>query len=140
MIAVSFFVYENVTLFPSTLLVNKSHDNNKEVERIVGSYVISATVEGIEVKNLSDDSPVEIMFALNNMNKVSVAGYIHIYLYNVDCYMLSWLRHVYLKGHWTTSASSPNFFFNKVEIFIPLEVYTYVVTACSILLATSAQL
>ena len=32
------------------------------------------------------------------------------------------------------------FFFKKVEIFIPLEVYTYVVTACSILLATSAQL
>ena len=27
-----------------------------------------------------------------------------------------------LKGHWTTSASSPNFF-KKVEIFIPLEVY-----------------
>ena len=34
-----------------------------------------------------------------------------------------------LKGHWTTSASSPNFF-RKVEIFISLEVYTYVVTAC----------
>ena len=32
------------------------------------------------------------------------------------------------------------FFFKKVEIFIPLKVYTYVVTACSILLATSAQL
>ena len=34
-----------------------------------------------------------------------------------------------LKGHWTTSASSPNFF-KKVEIFTSLEVYTYVVTAC----------
>ena len=33
-----------------------------------------------------------------------------------------------LKGHWTTSASSPEFFFKKkVEIFILLEVYTYVV-------------
>ena len=41
-----------------------------------------------------------------------------------------------LKGYWTTLASSPNFFF-KVEIFMPLEVYTYVVTACLILLATS---
>ena len=25
-------------------------------------------------------------------------------------------------GHWTTSASSPNFFFQKVEIFIPLDM------------------
>ena len=41
-----------------------------------------------------------------------------------------------LKGHWTTSASSPDFF-QKVEIFIPLEVYTYVVTAYLILFATS---
>ena len=32
------------------------------------------------------------------------------------------------------------FFFKKVEIFIPFEVYTYVVTACLILLATSTQL
>ena len=40
----------------------------------------------------------------------------------------------------STSASSQDFF-QKVEIFIPLElVYTYVVTACSILLATSIQL
>ena len=37
---------------------------------------------------------------------------------------------IILKGHWTTSASSPIFFFKKVEIFISLEVYTYVVTAC----------
>ena len=30
-----------------------------------------------------------------------------------------------LKGHWTTSASPPTHdFFFKVEIFIPLEVYT----------------
>ena len=45
-----------------------------------------------------------------------------------------------LKGHRTTSASSPDFFSKKVEIFIPLEVYTYEVTACSILFATIAQL
>ena len=32
------------------------------------------------------------------------------------------------------------FFFKKVEIFIPLEVYTYVIDACSLLLATSIQL
>ena len=41
------------------------------------------------------------------------------------------------KWHWTTSTSSPDFFQKKIEIFIPLEVYTYVVTACLILLATS---
>ena len=40
-------------------------------------------------------------------------------------------------GHWTTSASSPDFFFfQKVDIFIPLQVYTYEVTACLILLTT----
>ena len=44
-----------------------------------------------------------------------------------------------LKGHWTTSASSP-ILFKKVDIFIPLEVYTCEVTACSISLATSIQL
>ena len=45
--------------------------------------------------------------------------------------LLSWLD-----GHRTTSALSANFFSSNVEIFIPLEVYTYVVTACLILLAT----
>ena len=44
-----------------------------------------------------------------------------------------------LKRHWTTSASSPIFFL-KIEIFLPLEGYTYVMIACSFLLATSIQL
>ena len=30
----------------------------------------------------------------------------------------------------------PWFFSKKIEIFIPLEAYTYVVTACSVFLAT----
>ena len=34
----------------------------------------------------------------------------------------------------------PYFFPQKVEIFIPSEVYTYVIDACSFLLATSIQL
>ena len=42
-----------------------------------------------------------------------------------------------LKGHWTTSATSLDSFSKKVETFIPSEAYTNVVTACSILLATS---
>ena len=66
--AVSFFIYEKATLFPSTLLVNESRGKDKEVKRIVGSYVISGTVEGFEVNNLSDDSPVEILFALKEVS------------------------------------------------------------------------
>ena len=46
----------------------------------------------------------------------------------------------FLKGHWTTSASSPIFFLKKVEIFISLEVYTHVVTACYILHGAATQL
>ena len=45
-----------------------------------------------------------------------------------------------LKGALDNFSFIPQFFFKKVEIFIPLEVYTYVVTACSILFATSTQL
>ena len=44
------------------------------------------------------------------------------------------------KGALDNFSLIPQFFSKKVEIFIPLEVYTYVVTACSILLATSTQL
>ena len=35
-----------------------------------------------------------------------------------------------LKGALDNFSLIPNFFFKKVEIFISLEVYTYVVTAC----------
>ena len=41
-----------------------------------------------------------------------------------------------LKGALDNFSLIPRFFFKKVEIFIPLEVYTYVVTARLILLAT----
>ena len=70
-IAVSFFVYENTTLFPSTILANTSEDKDEEVRRIVASRVISATVEGIAVKNLPEENLVETIFALN---KVSFAA------------------------------------------------------------------
>ena len=43
---------------------------------------------------------------------------------------------LFLKEHWTTSDASPIFFPQKVKIFMPLEVYAYVGTARSILLAT----
>ena len=42
-----------------------------------------------------------------------------------------------VKGALDNFSLIPPFFSKKVEIFIPLEVYTYVVTACLILLATS---
>ena len=43
-----------------------------------------------------------------------------------------------IKGHWPTSGSSPDFFFSKkLRFFITLELYTYVVTAYLMLLATS---
>ena len=35
-----------------------------------------------------------------------------------------------VKGALDNFSLIPNFFFKKVEIFISLEVYTYVVTAC----------
>ena len=44
--------------------------------------------------------------------------------YSNNCWYLFVVELNYLKGHWTTSASS-KFFSEKVEIFIPLEVYTY---------------
>ena len=42
-------------------------------------------------------------------------------------------RLVVLKGHWTSSTSSPTFFPKKVGIFIPLEVLAWVKTACQVL-------
>ena len=36
----------------------------------------------------------------------------------------------YIKGALVNFSLIPKFFFKKVEIFISLEVYTYVVTAC----------
>ena len=36
----------------------------------------------------------------------------------------------HIKGALDNFSLIPNFFFKKVEIFISLEVYTYVVTAC----------
>ena len=42
-----------------------------------------------------------------------------------------------LKGTLDNFNLIPHFFFKKIEIFIPSEVYTNVVTACLILLTTS---
>ena len=42
-----------------------------------------------------------------------------------------------IKGALDNFSLIPRFLFQKIEIFKPLEVYTYVVTACLIFLATS---
>ena len=41
-----------------------------------------------------------------------------------------WISRNKIKGALDNFSLIPNFFFKKVEIFISLEVYTYVVTAC----------
>ena len=46
-------------------------------------------------------------------------------------------QNILIKGALDNFSLIPKFFFKKVEIFILLEVYTYVVTVCLILLATS---
>ena len=38
------------------------------MKRIVASWVISATVEGIDVINLPENNTLEILFALNGVN------------------------------------------------------------------------
>ena len=42
-----------------------------------------------------------------------------------------------IKGALDNFSLIPQFFFKKIEIVVPIELYTYVVTACLILLATS---
>ena len=70
-------------------------------------------------------------------NHLSVKWFIHRSPCGLFMFLLSW---IILKGHWTTSASSPICFQKRIEILIPLEVNIYVVTACSILLANSTHL
>ena len=67
-----------------------------------------------------------------------VWNFIPIYLFIY--YQIKTQTLVILKRHWTTSASSPFFFSKKVEIFIPLEGYAYVINTRAFLFATSIQL
>ena len=65
----------------------------------------------------------------------AVTGY-HIAVIEILYYVYTGFRHTrfssffQFKGALDNFSLIPNFFFKKVEIFIPLEVYTYVVTAC----------
>ena len=51
----------------------------------------------------------------------------------IQCVKMQFQGKIYkfpFKGALDNFSLIPNFFFKKVEIFISLEVYTYVVTAC----------
>ena len=61
MVPVSFVLYQNSHLFQSQLLRNES---TSIVTRQVGSRVISATVEGLEIMNLNE--PVSLTFLITN--------------------------------------------------------------------------
>ena len=55
MIPATFILYQNDKLFQSKRLVEESTSKRK---RVVGTHVISATIEGIEVYDLPRDQPV----------------------------------------------------------------------------------
>ena len=65
-VPVSFFAYENAKLFPSTMLAKTLQDD--DFERVVGSHVISATVEGFNISNLPEENVVETTFVLNKVS------------------------------------------------------------------------
>ncbi|XP_072051540.1 adhesion G-protein coupled receptor G6-like [Amphiura filiformis] len=62
-IPISFVVYQNSKLFPSTILADVSRKED-ELERVVASRIISATVEGFPINNLPSTHPVELHFAI----------------------------------------------------------------------------
>ena len=66
----------------------------------------------------------EILIGLHENGKLDVgyfSNHIELNFEMEDCI---------IKGALDNFSLIPNFFFKKVEIFISLEVYTYVVTAC----------
>ena len=76
----SFSVYQNTKLFPSARLINESSsirllaNDSGSFEfrrRIVGSRVVGATVEGVEIKNLPPDNPTEVYFELISVRKLN---------------------------------------------------------------------
>ena len=92
-----------------------------------------------------------------NMNYLKLKTWLRLSLNSKNWGLYYWIHYIINKQQKQTQSASvlpivpikgaldnfsliPRFFSKKVEIFIPLEVYTYVVTACSILLATSTQL
>ncbi|XP_072051707.1 adhesion G-protein coupled receptor G2-like [Amphiura filiformis] len=62
-IPISFVVYQNSKLFPSTILADVSR-NAEELQRVVASRIISATIEGFPINNLPSTHPVELHFAI----------------------------------------------------------------------------
>ncbi|XP_072046783.1 adhesion G-protein coupled receptor G7-like [Amphiura filiformis] len=64
-VAVSFLLYQNATLFPSTILENETKNAHGSYLRVVASHIISATIEGISVSELSPAYPVELYFNID---------------------------------------------------------------------------
>ncbi|XP_072027995.1 adhesion G-protein coupled receptor G2-like [Amphiura filiformis] len=64
-VAVSFILYQNSKLFPSTILANESKNARSSYLRVVGSRTIFATIEGIAVSDLPPTYPVELNFAID---------------------------------------------------------------------------
>ena len=55
MVPATFILYQNGKLFQSNRLIEESTSERK---RVVGTRIISATIEGIEVYDLPRDQPV----------------------------------------------------------------------------------
>ena len=91
------------------------------VKKFIGANCFMENLE-IKCSQLCFDTTNKIIF----MNDTPINIIIHIQSITPKLFCITW---TVLKGALTTSASSP-FFSKKVEIFISLEGYTYVVTAC----------
>ncbi|XP_072051536.1 adhesion G-protein coupled receptor G6-like [Amphiura filiformis] len=78
-IPISFVVYQNSKLFPSTILADISR-NDDELERVVASRIISATVEGFPINNFPSTRPVELYFAIEQESDDNTAK-----LNNIQC-------------------------------------------------------
>ncbi|XP_072048309.1 adhesion G-protein coupled receptor G2-like [Amphiura filiformis] len=64
-IAISFLLYQNAALFPSTILANETKNAQGSYLRVVASHIISATIEGVSVSELSPAYPVELYFNID---------------------------------------------------------------------------
>ncbi|XP_033628133.1 hyalin-like isoform X2 [Asterias rubens] len=66
-VPISFFLYQTSKLFRSPSL-QEAEDPAKLFRRAVGSHVIAATVEGVNIKNMSMDQPVVSAFLHLNVS------------------------------------------------------------------------
>ena len=65
---ISFIIYGNDKLFPSTNLTEKS-SNAEDSKRVIGSRIISATIERVPVVYLPPTNPVKLYFTINQVGR-----------------------------------------------------------------------